>query len=51
MDIDTNEQPVAKTRQEIMSMFWRFEETLKTMCLSRLILLLGFFKLCSGTVY
>jgi len=48
MDIDPNEQLLAKTRQEVMSMLWRFEETLKTTCLSRLILLLDFFKSYSG---
>jgi len=49
MDIDPNEQLVAKTRQEIMSIFWRFEETMKTTCLSLLILLLDFFMSYSGT--
>jgi hypothetical protein len=29
MDIDPNEQPVAKSKQEIMSIPWRFEETTK----------------------
>jgi len=44
MDIDPNEQPVAQTRQEFMSMLWRFEETQKTKFLSRLIILLDLFK-------
>ena len=49
MDIDPKEQPVAKTREEITSNLWRFEETLKTKCLSRLIMLLEFFKSYSGS--
>jgi len=49
MDIDPNEQPVAQTREEIMSMLWRIEETLKAKCLSLLILLLDLFKSYSET--